>query len=44
MSVACVVLFLSITGCITYGFVHWGKESTSPHFSEQNDENDKAAV
>ncbi|MDC7126916.1 MAG: hypothetical protein PQJ46_15195 [Spirochaetales bacterium] len=41
---AYAVLFLSIFGCIIFGFIHWGKESTPLACSEQEKETDKAAV
>ena len=37
-------LFLSIIGCIAYGFIHWSKESTVPPVPQDKEEKDKAVV
>ena len=37
-------LFVSIIGCIAYGFINWSKESTVPPVSQNQKDKDNAAV
>ena len=37
-------LFLSIVGCMAYGFIKWSRESTIPPVVQEEKEHDKAAV
>lgn len=37
-------LFLSIVGCIVYGFINWSKESTIPPVPQEEDNQEKVVV
>ncbi len=41
---AYAVLFVSIIGCIAYGFINWSRQSTVPPVHEDEDDKSKAAV
>ncbi len=44
VAAAYIFLFLSIIGCIAYGFIKWSKESTAPPVSDSEENHEKAAV